>query len=90
MLSTNQALMEWERVLKLLAQVKAHAAAPDSHELPTPLETLLHESAEAFSKHLASPVATWKHLLKAKVGNTCVCRRFHSLSPGRHPTDRLV
>lgn len=92
MLSTAQVLKEWERVLKLLAQVNAHAAAhPDSHDLPAPLETMLHESAEALSKQLASPVATWKHLLKAKVGNTCimhmVCRQFHSLSPDRHPTD---
>jgi hypothetical protein len=70
MISTKQALKEWDRILKLLAEVKAHAAAhPDNRVLPASLASLLNQSVEVLAQELASPVATWKQLLKAKVGN---------------------
>jgi hypothetical protein len=79
MLSTAQALKEWERVLKLLTEIKVHVVAhPDTRTLPASLDRRRTESRLAVSKQLASPVATWKHLLKTKVGNTCshLCFRY--------------
>jgi hypothetical protein len=70
MLSTAQALAEWERVLKQLAEVKAHAAAHPDSPMPTSLETMLNGSVVVLSRELASPVATWKQLLKKKVSTS--------------------
>jgi hypothetical protein len=71
MLSTTQALKEWDSVLKLLAEVKAHAAAhPNQQSMPINLEGQLAGSVAALSKELASPHVMWKQLLKKKV-STC-------------------
>jgi hypothetical protein len=71
MLSTAQALTEWERVLKQLAEVKAHAAAHPDNPMPCqPLETRLNGSVVVLSRELASPVATLKQLLKKKVSTS--------------------
>jgi hypothetical protein len=75
MLSTAQALQalqalhsEWEGVLKLLTEVKAHVVAhPDEPILPAPLVGRSSESAAAVQTQLASHVATWKQLLSSKV-----------------------
>jgi hypothetical protein len=68
MLSTAQALKEWDTVLKLLAEVKAHAAAhPTVRPLPANLQDRLGNSSGALLKDLASPVATWKQLVRKKV-----------------------
>jgi hypothetical protein len=68
MLSTSHALKEWDSVPKVLAEVKAYAAAhPEQPTLPADLESQLEKSADALLKQLASPHATWKQLLKKKV-----------------------
>lgn len=68
MLSTAQALKEWNSIPKLLAVVKTYAAAhPDQPTLPGELESQLGKSADALLKPLSSPHATWKQLLKNKV-----------------------
>jgi hypothetical protein len=68
MLSTAQALKEWDSVLKLLAKIKADAAAhPNQHSLPNNLRRQLDEASNALAMRLASPNVTWKQLLKKKV-----------------------
>jgi hypothetical protein len=67
-LSTAQALKEWDTVLKLLAEVKAHAAAhPTVTPLPANLAGRLSSSNQALSRELAAPAVSWKQLLKKKV-----------------------
>ena len=71
MLSTAQALQEWDNVLKLLNEARLHAAAhPDQQTLPEGLVTCMASSMTVLnerSRGLASPVATWKQMLKLKV-----------------------
>lgn len=70
MLSTAQALKEWDSVLKLLAKIKADAAHPNQHSLPNNwlnLRRQLDEAINALAMRLASPNVTWKQLLKKKV-----------------------
>lgn len=81
MLSTAQALTEWDTVLKSLADLKAHAAAhPDQ---PPPLNVIdrLNHAGFSLEKDLASPLATWKQLLKKKVS-----RQLQKTSAGALPT----
>jgi hypothetical protein len=78
MLSTNQALKQWDSVLKLLAGIKAHVAAHPGQNLPENLLRHMHGSFEALSQDLALPAATWKQLLKKKVGARFGSERLHS------------
>jgi hypothetical protein len=72
MLSTAQAVKEWDTVLKLLNEARSHAAAhPDQQTLPEGLEARMARSVYVLnerSRGLASPHATWKQMLKQKVG----------------------
>jgi hypothetical protein len=72
MLSTTQALKEWDSVLKLLADIKTHAAAhPEQPTIPIVLECRVTLTVDALSRELASPVATWNQpleRLQKKVG----------------------
>jgi hypothetical protein len=68
MLSTAQALQEWDNVRKLLIEIRSHAAAhPNDKALPTTLRDQMDSTLVPLSSKLASPVATWKRLLKHKV-----------------------
>jgi hypothetical protein len=64
MLSTAQALQEWDTVLKLLHEIKQHAAA---HAGPwcvsRSLEARMQDSVDALGREVASPVAVWEQLL---------------------------
>ncbi len=76
MLSTVKALKEWDRVLKLLSEVKAYVAEhPNDLVLPTAIEDRVDESVQAVWIDMANPMATWKQLLKRKVNawNLRVC-----------------
>ena len=76
MLSATQALKEWDTVLKLLAEVKAYAAAhPNEQSMPANLEAQLDASIKVLTKELASPHATWKQLLRKKVSR-CYVRYY--------------
>jgi hypothetical protein len=69
MLSKAQAVKEWETSLKVLAEIQAHAAAhPNQPTTPSHLTNKLSMSGVSLSRELASPVATWKQLLKKQVG----------------------
>jgi hypothetical protein len=67
MLSTSQALTEWQTVLKALAYLKPAAAQADRYNLPEQHRDPLNNSLYALAEGLLSPVATWKQLLKKKV-----------------------
>jgi hypothetical protein len=67
MLSTAQALQGWDRVLSVLADVKAGAAAHPGQPMPVNLSQRVLDSMHAVSGELASPVATWMHMLKQEV-----------------------
>ena len=67
MLSTAQALKEWDSVLKLLSDMKAHAATHPGQDLPNRLKQQVGDRFKASEKELASPITTWKQLLKKKV-----------------------
>lgn len=68
MLSTAQALKEWENVLKLLADIKANAAAnPHQKKTPSSLTVPLQNCFDALDRILASPVATWRELMRKEV-----------------------
>jgi hypothetical protein len=67
MLSTSQVFQEWSNVLKLLAEVKAHAAAhPDQQS--SSIKERLAISMAALLHRIASPVTTWTQLLKKEGG----------------------
>jgi hypothetical protein len=76
MLSTAQALQEWDNVLKLLNEARSHAAAhPDQQTLPEGLVARMTSSTTVLnerSRGLASPVATWKQMLKLKISTGAV------------------
>ena len=65
MLSTAQALKEWDRVVKLLSEVKG-ASVQDCGQ-PAMCDQWVGESVQTLSRELASPIATWKQLLKKQV-----------------------
>lgn len=70
MLSTSQVFQEWSNVLKLLSEIKAHAAAhPDQPS--SSIKERLAISMAALLQQLASPAITWKQLLKKKVRTAC-------------------
>jgi hypothetical protein len=69
MLSPGQAVKEWERVLQLLAEIKAHIVEhPDNHALPPNLEARFNGSFNLLKTGLASPVASPR-------GSSCSKRR---------------
>jgi hypothetical protein len=73
MLSTAQALKEWDSKVKLLAEVKAYAAAhPNQNSMPSNLRSQLVRTSLALARDLASAVATWKQMLKNKVSTSLV------------------
>lgn len=58
-------------MLKLLAEVKAYAAAhPNQQSMPANLESQIDGSGKALTKELASPHVMWKQLLKKKVSTS--------------------
>ena len=65
MLSTAQALQEWDKVLKLLVAIKA--ADPDQLNNPASLADRMDNSNIALAQGLASPVTTWEQLLQNQV-----------------------
>jgi hypothetical protein len=65
MLSTAEALQEWDNVLKLLADIKA--APPDQHIKPAQLAHRINDSNAALGQDLATPIATWEQLLQKQV-----------------------
>jgi hypothetical protein len=65
MLSTTQALQEWDKVLKLLVAIKA--APPDQLNNPASLANRINNSNSALAQGLASPVTTWAQLLQKQV-----------------------
>jgi hypothetical protein len=67
MLSTTQHQKEWASVVKLLAKLKAHAAAHPSQPMPRDLKQERQSSFETLARDRTPPVATWKHLLKKQV-----------------------
>lgn len=68
MLSTTQALQEWDNVRKVLNEFRSHAAArPHDKALPKDLTDRMDSSFVLLAKGLVSPVATWKQLLKQKL-----------------------
>lgn len=73
MLSTTQALKEWDKVLKLLADLKANAAAhPNQGSTPQALAQRLKHCREALNTEWASPVATWRELVQKQVRTRAV------------------
>jgi hypothetical protein len=68
MLSTAQALQEWENVRKVLIDVRSHASAhPEDRIVPSNLLHRIDGSFVAVSRGPVSPQATWKLLLKQKL-----------------------
>lgn len=73
MLSTAQALKGWEQALKLLSQIKAHAAAG----LPGVPQNCDQIDVDSLSGDMASPAVTWKQLLKKQVNIQGPCRALN-------------
>ncbi len=68
MLSTAQALKEWDSIHKVLDEIKAHVAAdPSCASVPQSMFEWLNSSPLLSQDVLASPLATWKQLLKKQV-----------------------
>jgi hypothetical protein len=70
MLSTRHALKEWDSVRELLADIQAYAAVHPGQSLPANLNHCSQRvrlSMAAFSRALASPLATWQQLLEKEV-----------------------
>lgn len=67
MLSTAQALHQWQGVIGLLAQIKAHALAHQARPVPHNLLQQLDGSLGSCMNRLASPESTWTQLLQSKV-----------------------
>ncbi len=68
MISTSQALKEWDSILKLLADIKSHAAHPNNLTLPTSLDDVVANSNAALQRHIETPIPTWQQLVKKQVG----------------------
>lgn len=80
MLSTAQAVKEWETSLKVLAEIQAHIAAhPNQTTTPSHLISKLNLIGVALSCELACPIATWKQLLKQQVSTWVECS-FYSVA----------
>lgn len=64
-----QALQAWDTALRLLGEVKAHAAAhPDQLDIPEGLSNNLDSTTGLLSTaKQSSPVAAWRQMLKKKV-----------------------
>ena len=72
MLSTAQALRQWEGVLSILSEVKEFTATHPKQPIPSLAGRLSASCVEA-TKDLASPHVTWKKLLQSKVGTCGLC-----------------
>jgi hypothetical protein len=86
MLSTTQALKEWEGVIKLLAEIKA--ARPYQNSMPANLAQRFTQSLHVPSKGLASPAPTWRQLLQKKVSThdmACDKPPPNPLEPNQEP-----
>jgi hypothetical protein len=68
-ITTPQALQAWDTALRLLGEVKAHAAAhPDQLDIPEGLSNNLDSTTGLLSTaKQSSPVAAWRQMLKKKV-----------------------
>jgi hypothetical protein len=68
MLSTAQALHEWDGFLKMLSKVKAQVAAnPRVFTMPPSLDRSFSSSGATLMRGLTSPVATWQQLIDKQV-----------------------
>jgi hypothetical protein len=76
-LCTTQALKEWDSVLKLLLDLKAHAAThPNELIMPQHLAARFQRCAIAtVNMVLASPADTWRQLLQQQV-NAAACQQY--------------
>jgi hypothetical protein len=70
---TTQALLEWESSLKLLQDIKAHAATqPSERAMPQHLASDARRgrrSASATARLLTSPADVWRQLLQQQVNH---------------------
>jgi hypothetical protein len=68
-ITTPQALQAWDTALRLLGEVKAHAAAhPDQLDIPEDLSNNLDSTTGLLSTaQPSSPVAAWRQMLNKKV-----------------------
>ena len=85
MLSSAQALQEYEKVISWVETVTILAARDDNatHDRRTAQGLKLQQSVYALKQGLASPHTTWKKLLQQQVRNQqrTITERIHSRNP---------